>query len=71
MGLKSAPEEEKKEAQERLVSANENQVEERVEQKFIGGDSMEQLISATEEQSPLQNPSQQNDPPQPIQFDQN
>ena len=38
--------------------ANENQVEEAIEQKFIGGDSMEQLISANEEQSPLQNPSQ-------------
>ena len=55
--MKSAPEEEKQEVQERHGLANESQAAEEIEQKFIGGDSMEQLISANEEQRPLQNPS--------------
>ena len=41
----------------------ENQAEEDVEQKFIGGDSMEQLISANAEQRPLQSSSLQNELP--------
>ena len=37
---------------------DENQAEEAAEQKFIGGDSMEQLISANAEPRPLQSSGQ-------------